>query len=54
MGVEGARGLVHEEDVRAGGQGASDAEALLLPAREAKSALVELVLHLVPQGRLPK
>src|SRR5260221_75149 len=33
-GIERAEGLVHEEDGRIGGEGASDADALALAARE--------------------
>src|SRR6266404_1911213 len=44
--------LVHQEDLRIHREGAGDAEALLLAAREAHPGLVQIVLHLVPQGRV--
>ncbi len=49
-GVEGGGGLVHEEDLRLGGDGAGDAKPLLLAAGEADAGLAEIVLHLVPEG----
>src|SRR5882672_2843257 len=41
--------LVEEQDLGLDGDGAGDAEPLLLPAREAEPALPQLVLDLVPQ-----
>src|SRR3990172_336327 len=49
--VERRRRLIHEDDLRLGGDGAGDAQALLLTARQRQPGLAELVLHLVPQGR---
>ena len=49
--VEGRAGLVHEEDGRAHGDRAGDAQALLLAARKGRPRLVEAILHLVPQVR---
>ena len=49
--VEGRGGFVHQDDLRFYRQGAGNAQALLLSARDGQSGLVELVLHLVPQGR---
>ena len=48
-GVEGGAGLVHEQDFGAVGDGAGDAEALLLAAGKAEGAVVEAVFHLVPK-----
>src|SRR6266404_152913 len=39
-GIEGAEGLVHEEDGRVGGEGAGDTDALALAARELVRAAV--------------
>ena len=50
--VEGARRLVHEEDVGLDGEDPGDAEPLLLAAREAQRGLVEPVLDLVEEGRV--
>ena len=50
--VEGARRLVHEQDVRLHGEDARDAQPLLLAAREPEGRLVEPVLHLVEEGRV--
>jgi hypothetical protein len=47
--VERGAGLVHQQDVRLGGDGAGDAEALLLTARQGEAAVLELVLDLVPE-----
>ena len=44
----GAR-LVHEDDLGLDGDRAGDAQALLLAAGERQRAVVEAVLHLVPQ-----
>jgi len=49
-GVEGRGRFVEEEDVGADGDGAGDAQALLLAAREAEARGVELVFHLGPEG----
>ena len=51
-GVEGCAGFVHEEDLRAIGDGAGDAEALLLTAGEAEGAFMKFVFNLVPEGGL--
>ena len=47
-GVEGRRGLVHENYFRVHAQAAGDAETLLLTARERHRGAVETVFHLVP------
>src|SRR5689334_17816982 len=44
--VEGGAGLVHQQDLGLDGDGAGDAEALLLTAGEAHAGLVEAVLDL--------
>src|SRR5689334_8463597 len=49
-GVERGARLVHEEDLGIDREGPRDAEPLLLAAREAHPRLVEIVLHLVPEG----
>jgi hypothetical protein len=49
-GVEGGAGLIHEEDLWLDGDGAGDAEALLLAAGEAVGALVKAVFDFVPEG----
>src|SRR5271157_4061779 len=43
-GIEGRTGLVHEQHAGFGGDGAGDAQALLLSAGEREAAFVELVL----------
>ena len=48
--VEGGGGLVEEEDFRLGGQGAGDAQALLLAAGELDGRLVQPVFDFVPEG----
>ena len=48
-GVEGRARLVHEEHVGLDGDGPRDAQALLLAAGQAERALVEPILHLVPE-----
>src|SRR5581483_6348720 len=48
--VEGRARLVHQDHVGLDGDGPGDAEPLLLAAGEVEAAVVELVLHLVPQG----
>ncbi len=50
-GVQGAGRLIHQQDLGLNGQGARNAEALLLAARHAQGALVQAVLDLVPDGR---
>src|SRR5688572_19602213 len=50
--VEGRGRLVHEQDVGLDGQAPGDAQALLLPARQAEGRVLEPVLHLFPQRRL--
>ena len=47
--VERGARLVHQHDVGLDRERAGDAEALLLTTREREAALLELVLHLVPQ-----
>ncbi len=49
-GVEGGAGFVHEEDFGLGGDGAGDAEALLLAAGEGEGGTVEAVFYFVPQA----
>ena len=51
-GIEGGAGFVHEEDLRAIGDGTGDAKALLLAAGEAEGAFVEFVFHFIPKGGL--
>src|SRR5215510_8990077 len=48
-GVERGAGLVHQEHVGLHGDGASDAQALLLAARETQGRLLESIVHLVPE-----
>ena len=48
--VEGAAGLVEQEDFGFERQGARQAQALLLAAREGESGGVEAVFHFVPQA----
>jgi hypothetical protein len=50
--VERRAGLVEQQHLGLDGDAAGDAQALLLAARQARAALVELVLDLVPQRRL--
>src|SRR5581483_12265077 len=45
-GVEGRAWLVHQQHLRLDGQGARDAQALLLAAGEPRSRPVEKILHL--------
>ena len=45
-------GLVEQQHFRLDGDAACDAQALLLAAGQARAALVQLVLDLIPQGRL--
>src|SRR5438309_7661845 len=49
-GVKGRARLVHEEHVRIHGQGAGDAEALLLAAGQGAARLVQAIPHLFPQA----
>ena len=49
--VECGRRLVHEDDVGLDRERARDAQALLLTSREAKGAVLQPILHLVPQRR---
>src|SRR3990170_4202668 len=49
-GVQGGARLVHQDDVRLDGEGPGDAETLLLAAGERQAGLLEIVLHLVPEG----
>ena len=51
-GVQCRTRLVHEQDIGVGGEGARDAEALLLAARHAQTRFLQPVLDLVPQRRL--
>src|SRR5690349_6964925 len=48
-GIERGGGLVEQQYLRLHGDGAGDAEPLLLAAREREPALPELVLHLIPE-----
>src|SRR6266511_1421957 len=48
--VEGGAGFVHEDDFRAYGDGAGNAQPLLLSAGQGQGGLLELVFDLVPQG----
>src|SRR5215210_5800907 len=52
--VERARRLVHQDHLRLHGQSSGDAKALLLAAGEPEPALLEPVLDLVPERRLPQ
>src|SRR5579883_1063102 len=47
-GVERGAWLVHEQHLGAHGQGASDAETLLLPAGEAQRGSTQSILNLIP------
>src|SRR5690606_39169384 len=49
-GIEGRAGLVHEDHLGADGDGAGDAQALLLAAGKAGAGLVEAILDLVPEA----
>ena len=53
-GVQRGGRFVHQDDLRLDGDGAGDAQALLLAAGQAQRAGVQPVLHLVPQRRLPQ
>ena len=48
--IQGGGGLVEQQDLRANGDAASDAKALLLASGQAGAGMVQLVLHLVPEG----
>src|SRR5262249_48644152 len=48
--VKRRAGFVHQQHFRFGRNGAGNAQALLLPAGQRQTALLELVLHLVPDG----
>ena len=50
--VERRARLVHQDHLGLDRQRPGDAEPLLLAAGERQAALLELVLHLVPEGRL--
>ncbi len=47
--VERRGRLIQEQDFRVGGQGAGDAQPLLLPAGEVQRGIIQAVLDLVPQ-----
>ena len=49
-GIEGGAGFVHQEDFGSNGDGAGDAQSLLLAAGEAEAAVMEPVLAFVPEG----
>jgi len=51
FGSKAEHGSVHQDHFRPNGDGARDAEALLLPAREGEPRLIELIFHLIPKGR---
>src|SRR5581483_4319363 len=53
-GIERRSGLVEQQHVGPHRDRARDAQALLLAAGEAGPALLQLVLHLVPERRLPE
>ena len=48
--MERAGGLIHQQHFGLDGQSACDAQALLLAAGKAQSALLQAVLDLVPEG----
>jgi hypothetical protein len=48
-GIQGGARLVHEDHLRLDRDGAGDAQALLLAAREADAGLAQAVLDLLPQ-----
>ena len=52
MRIQRRGGLIQQDHLWAHCDGARDAQALLLPTREAGAALVELFLDLVPQGSI--
>ncbi len=49
--IERRAGLVHQDDFRADGNGARDAQTLLLAARKTGARLLQAILHLVPQDQ---
>ena len=49
--VQRRAGLVHQQHVRFGGDGASDAQPLLLAAGQGQTAVFQLVFHLIPASR---
>ena len=49
-GVEGGARLIHQQHFWRGGDGAGDAEALLLAAGQAGAGGGEAVFHLIPEG----
>ncbi len=51
-GIERRAGLVHQDHFRIDGDGAGDAQALLLAAGQAGAGMVEPVLHLFEQAGL--
>jgi len=50
-GVQGRRGLVHQEHLGVHGEGASDAQALLLATGEVGRRDFQSALHAVPESR---
>ena len=50
--IERRAGLVHQDHLRVDGNGAGDAQALLLAARQAGAGLVQAILDLFPQAGL--
>ena len=50
MGSRADGGLIHQQHFRLHRQGAGDAQALLLPAGKAQGALLQPVLHFIPDG----
>jgi len=53
-GVESGARLVEEKDFGLNGEGAGDAETLLLAAGEFVGGLVEVIFHFVPEGSVAK
>ena len=51
-GIKGARRLVHEQHLGLNGQGARDAQTLLLATRQTQGVLLQAILELVPNGGL--
>jgi len=49
-GIESGARLVEKKDFRLDGQGAGDAQALLLAAGKFVSGLVKVIFHFVPEG----
>src|SRR5512133_1041924 len=52
--VQRRRRFVHQQDLRFDGERPGDAEPLLLPAGERQRALLQAILHLVPQRGRPQ